>query len=41
MLMFMDPKAISTNCIVSPDGDNYKAVPQDDVVGAAAPQRAL
>ena len=26
MLMFMDPKAISTNCIVSPDGDNYKAV---------------
>ena len=24
MLMFMDPKALSTNCIVSPDGDNYK-----------------
>ena len=24
MLMFMDPKAISTNCVVSPDGDNYK-----------------
>ena len=20
----MDPKALSTNCIVSPDGDNYK-----------------
>ena len=26
MLMFMDPKALSTNCIVSPDGDNYKVV---------------
>ena len=26
MLMFMDPKTLSTNCIVSPDGDNYKAV---------------
>ena len=26
MLMFMDPKSIATNCIVSPDGDNYKAV---------------
>ena len=26
LLMFMDPKALSTNCIVSPDGDNYKAV---------------
>jgi hypothetical protein len=24
MLMFMDPKALATNCIVSPDGDNYK-----------------
>ena len=24
--MFMDPKAISTNCIVSSDGDNYKAI---------------
>ena len=26
LLMFMDPKTLSTNCIVSPDGDNYKAV---------------
>jgi hypothetical protein len=26
MLMFMDPKALSTNCIVSADGDNYKAI---------------
>ena len=26
LLMFMDPKALSTNCVVSPDGDNYKAV---------------
>ena len=26
LLMFMDPKALSTNCIVSPDGDNYKVV---------------
>ena len=26
MLMFMDPKSLSTNCIVSPDGDNYKVV---------------
>jgi len=26
MLMFMDPKGLSTNCIVSPDGDNYKVV---------------
>ncbi len=26
LLMFMDPKALSTNCIVSPDGDNYKAI---------------
>ena len=26
MLMFMDPKALSTNCIVKADGDNYKAV---------------
>ena len=26
MLMFMDPKSIATNCVVSPDGDNYKAV---------------
>ena len=25
MLMFMDPKALSTNCTVSADGDNYKA----------------
>ena len=24
--MFMDPKALSTNCVVSQDGDNYKAV---------------
>ena len=24
MLMFMDPKALATNCIVSPDGDSYK-----------------
>ena len=26
MLMFMDPKALSTNCVVKADGDNYKAV---------------
>ncbi len=26
LLMFMDPKHLSTNCIVSPDGDNYKVV---------------
>jgi hypothetical protein len=26
LLMFMDPKALSTNCVVSQDGDNYKAV---------------
>ena len=26
MLMFMDPKSLSTNCSVSPDGDNYKAI---------------
>ena len=26
MLMFMDPKALSTNCIVKADGDNFKAV---------------
>ena len=25
MLMFMDPKSLSTNCTVSPAGDNYKA----------------
>ena len=24
--MFMDPKSLSTNCSVSPDGDNYKAI---------------
>ena len=24
--MFMDPKSLSTNCVVSQDGDNYKAV---------------
>jgi hypothetical protein len=24
MLMFMDPKALASNCTVSPDGDNYK-----------------
>jgi len=26
LLMFMDPKTLSTNCMVSPDGDNYKVV---------------
>mgnify|MGYP007000351320 len=26
LLMFIDPKQLSTNCIVTPDGDNYKAV---------------
>ena len=26
LLMFMDPKTLSTNCIVTPDGDNYKVV---------------
>ena len=26
LLMFMDPKTLSTNCIVSPDGDNYKVI---------------
>ena len=26
LLMFMDPKKLSTNCIVSPEGDNYKVV---------------
>ena len=26
LLMFMDPKALSTNCIISPDGDNYKVL---------------
>ena len=26
MLLFMDPKSISTNCIVSRDGDNYKSI---------------
>jgi len=25
MLMFMDSEALSTNCVVKPDGDNYKA----------------
>ena len=25
MLLFMDPKAISTNCTIKPEGDNYKA----------------
>ena len=35
MLMFMDPKALSTNCIVSPDGDNYKAVIYLELVSEA------
>ena len=26
LLMFIDPKTLSTNCVVSQDGDNYKAV---------------
>ena len=26
MLMFMDPRSLSTNCKVTPDGDNYKAI---------------
>ena len=24
--MFIDPKTLSTNCVVSQDGDNYKAI---------------
>ena len=35
LLLFMDPKSLSTNCIITPDGDSYKVVIYLELVSEA------